>query len=88
MLLAMSVGKGTRTSPHEERNAGVMCDGLMDLKCCYGELNMGKNGKSPKSPIFNFLINGRILFSVLDGENKKVRGRNTYGGPPHHVSDP
>ena len=26
-------------------------------KTRYGELNMGKNGKSPKSPIFNFLIN-------------------------------
>ena len=55
---------------------------------CYGELNMGKNGKSTKSPIFNFLINGRILFSVLDGANKKVRGWITYGGPPHYVSDP
>eukprot|EP01045_Picozoa_sp_COSAG04_P012135 COSAG04_NODE_805_length_10154_cov_9.105122_18_plen_48_part_01 len=26
---------------------------------------MGKNGKSTKSPFFNFLINKRILFSVL-----------------------
>ena len=42
---------------------------------------MGKNGKSTKSPIFNFLINGRILFSVLRQANKKVRGWITYGRP-------
>ena len=49
---------------------------------------MGKNGKSPKSPIFNFLINGRILFSVLDEADKKVRGWITYGRSAHYVSDP
>ena len=37
---------------------------------------------------FADLINGRILFSVLDGANKKVRGWTTYGRPAHYVSDP
>ena len=49
---------------------------------------VGSSGKSTKSPIFNFLINGRILFSVLDGANKKVRGWATYGRSAHYVSDP
>ena len=59
-----------------------------DMLRNYGELNMGKNGKSTKSPIFNFLINGRILFSVLVEADKKVRGWNTYGRSAHCVSDP